>query len=123
MRFLNNPRIQRPSRSARSPERMPCRHANLSAMRESVADMGERDKINRYRCLDCQQILSEQVGRSLQRYQSAHEVERVTRTWSGGRERGHGGIAPPLSNAARHVLMWRQCVAGRRSARSGRRKR
>jgi hypothetical protein len=30
-----------------------CRHESVSPMWESVQDMGEIDKISRYRCLDC----------------------------------------------------------------------
>lgn len=30
-----------------------CRHASLSPMWENIEEMGESDKISRYRCLDC----------------------------------------------------------------------
>ena len=35
-----------------------CRHASLSPMWENIEDMGEADKVSRYRCLDCGAFLS-----------------------------------------------------------------
>jgi hypothetical protein len=32
---------------------MVCRHGSLSPMWENVQDMGDAEKISRYRCLDC----------------------------------------------------------------------
>jgi hypothetical protein len=35
-----------------------CRHGSLSPMWENIDDMGNADKISRYRCLDCGVFLS-----------------------------------------------------------------
>lgn len=50
-------RLFKTSKAASFEVQRPCRHPELAAMWDSVADMGERDKITRYRCLNCQIIL------------------------------------------------------------------
>ena len=40
-----------------------CRHASLTPMWESVDEMGDSDKVSRYRCLDCSDFLPLAAGR------------------------------------------------------------
>ena len=47
------------------PDHLPCRHPSLSPMWESVQDMGERDKISRYKCEACQHTFPASLGRAL----------------------------------------------------------
>jgi hypothetical protein len=50
-----------------------CRHTSLGPMWDSVADMGEQDRVSRYRCLDCHEILSAAAGRALLDRKTARE--------------------------------------------------
>ena len=58
----------------REPAHLPCRHPSLAPMWESVQDMGERDKISRYKCEACQHILPASVGRALLAHRATEQA-------------------------------------------------
>jgi hypothetical protein len=50
-------KLKQKKHSGAAEAQAPCRHTELTPMWDNVADMGERGKISRYRCLSCQTIL------------------------------------------------------------------
>ena len=60
--------------NAHQADQATCLHPTLAPMWESVEEMGERDRISRYRCAECQALLSGDQGRVLLRERRSQEI-------------------------------------------------